>query len=431
MPSRDSTNMIWYELARLRYCMVLTLRSFIFFLISLSVFNGISQGPGCTQLSSPADGASNISVTTIFEWELADRVTEYVLIAGTSFGGTDILNNIFVGNVTQYKLAEDLPPGQVIYVAIITINNAGANGSCNQIQFTTQPSDGLPSCAVPISPEHAAQGISLTPNLIWQPVDDADGYLLTVGTTSGDPPLLNRVDVGNVTSFIASNLAQNSTYYFSVVPYNSIGTAENCGVQSSFTTREAIEETTLPCTELLTPENSTATSGVKVDLNWRAIIGAEGYLISVGTDSDSGEFLNRLDVGNVNTFEIPEELPPATKINVLIIPYKNTFEAKDCSLFSFTTSESDMDISNILVPRFFTPNNDGVNDKWSVSSQTGSEVRSVSVFNRYGTLLVQLSPLQEWDGSLNGNILPSGSYWYSVTVANSSLVLKGYFLLKR
>jgi len=411
--------------------MVLTLRVFIFFHISLSVFKGISQGPGCTQLSSPADGASNIPINIIFEWQPAERTTEYVLIAGTTFGGKEILNNIFVGNATQYILTEDLPAGQVIYVAIITMNPNGANGSCSQVQFTTQPSDGLPSCTAPISPEHDAQNVSITPNLTWQPVEDADGYLLTVGTTSGDPPLLNRADVGNVTSFNASNLAQNSTYYFSVIPYNTTGNAENCEVKSSFTTVETIEVTKLPCTELLTPENSTPTSGVTVELNWRGIIGAEGYLISIGTDSNPEEFLNRFDVGNVNTFEIAEELPPATKINVLIVPYNDTFEAENCSLFSFTTTESDMGISNILVPRFFTPNNDGVNDKWSVSSRTGLEVRNISVFNRYGTLLVQLSPSEEWDGSLNGNNLPSGSYWYSVKIANSSLVLRGYFLLKR
>lgn len=410
--------------------MVLTLRSFIIFFIYLSVLKGTSQGPGCTQLSIPSDGSTNIPVNTIFEWEPAERTTEYVLIAGTTFGGKEILNNVFVGNTTQYTLTEDLPAGQVIYVAIVTINPNGANGSCNQVQFTTQPSDGLPSCAIPISPEHAAQDTSLTPNLTWQPVDDADGYLLTVGNTSGDPPLLNRFDVGNVTSFISPNLSQNSTYYFAVTPYNAMGTAENCVSQNSFTTRQVIEAT-LSCTELLTPENGEPVSGVKVELSWTSIIGAEGYLISVGTDANPEEFLNRLDVGNVNTFEIAYDLPPATKINVLIIPYNDTFEAEDCSLFSFRTTKSDMSISNILVPRFFTPNNDGINDTWSVSSQTGLEVRSVSVFNRYGTLLLQLLPSEEWDGSLNGNNLPSDSYWYLVNVANSSLVLKGYFLLKR
>jgi len=411
--------------------MLLIFRSFIFVFFSLLAFEGIGQTPGCTQLSSPADGASNVPINSNFEWEPAENVNEYVLIAGTTFGGNDILNNVSVGNVTQYELENDLPPGQVIYVAIITLNVIGANGSCNQVQFTTASSNGLPPCAVPTSPEHAAQDISTTPELQWQAVEDADGYLLTIGTTSGDPPLLNRVDVGDVTSINSPNLAQNRTYYFSVVPYNSVGNAVNCGIQSSFTTMGAIETAVLQCTELLAPENGSETDGANIELNWRGIVDAEGYLLSVGTDANPIEFINRLDVGNVNTYEIPQELPSAIKINVLIVPYSKSLEAENCAAFSFTTSEQAPEIPKTLVPEFFTPNNDGVNDSWSVTSQNGFDVKCVSVFNRYGKLLVKLLPSQEWDGSFSGRNLPSGSYWYSISLVNSNAVLRGYFLLKR
>lgn len=317
------------------YCnMISALRSIIIFFIALYQFNGIGQGPGCTELASPADGATDIPTDITFEWNAAERATEYVLIAGTTFGGNDILNNEFVGNVTEYMLDEALPAGQVIYVAIVTINENGANGSCEQVQFTTQPSDGLPPCTILTYPEHEAQNISINPSLVWQPVDNADGYLLTIGTTPGTVPLLDLFDVGNITSFTVPNLEQNRTYYFSVVPYNDVGRAENCRVQSSFTT---------------------------------------------------GGVTDPIDVGN----------------------RKN------------------------LVPAFFTPNNDGVNDRWSVSSTTDFVVQNISVFDRYGKLLLQLEPSQEWDGTINGYNLPSGSYWYAVDFSNPLSVLRGYFLLKR
>ena len=314
--------------------MISALRSIIILFMTLCQFNGIGQGPGCTKLASPADGTTDIPTDITFEWNAAPRATEYVLIAGTTFGGNDILNNEFVGNVTEYLLDEALPAGQVIYVAIITINESGANGSCEQVQFTTRPSDGLPPCTILTYPEHEAQDIPINPSLVWQPVDNADGYLLTIGTTSGTPPLLDLVDVGNITSFTAPTLSENSAYYFSVVPYNDNGSAENCQVRNNFTTGR----------------------------------------VTVSFDNET---------------------------------------------------------QNTLVPAFFTPNNDGVNDRWSLSDTTGIDVQNVSVFDRYGKLLLQLSPSQEWDGTINGRNLPSGSYWYAINISNPLSVIRGYFLLKR
>ncbi|MDC0552548.1 T9SS type B sorting domain-containing protein, partial [Flavobacteriaceae bacterium] len=59
-------------------------------------------------------------------------------------------------------------------------------------------------------------------------------------------------------------------------------------------------------------------------------------------------------------------------------------------------------------PHFFTPNGDGYNDTWHVE---GIEIRpqaKIYIYDRFGKLLKQLSPLGPgWDGTFNGENLPA------------------------
>ncbi|PWH83022.1 hypothetical protein DIS18_00245 [Algibacter marinivivus] len=90
------------------------------------------------------------------------------------------------------------------------------------------------------------------------------------------------------------------------------------------------------------------------------------------------------------------------------------------------------DVSVIGFPKFFTPNNDGVNDVWKiygVSSMFQSNTK-VQIFNRFGKLIKQLDPTGEgWNGLLNGRKLPSDDYWFAVTLQDGR-VFKNHFTLK-
>ena len=83
-----------------------------------------------------------------------------------------------------------------------------------------------------------------------------------------------------------------------------------------------------------------------------------------------------------------------------------------------------------FIPKFFTPNNDGVNDVWQVYDRLNL-VNNISIYNRHGKLIKFLpSSATSWDGTFNGKRLNSGSYWYEI-VLNTQDVLRGYFALKR
>ncbi|MEP3837443.1 MAG: T9SS type B sorting domain-containing protein [Algibacter sp.] len=83
-----------------------------------------------------------------------------------------------------------------------------------------------------------------------------------------------------------------------------------------------------------------------------------------------------------------------------------------------------------FIPKYFTPNNDGINDVWQVYDRLNL-VNNISIYNRYGKLLKFLpSTTMGWDGTYNGQLLNSGSYWYEI-ILNTHEVVRGYFALKR
>ncbi len=86
-------------------------------------------------------------------------------------------------------------------------------------------------------------------------------------------------------------------------------------------------------------------------------------------------------------------------------------------------------------PRFVTPNEDGFHDDWNIIGITSLDPRArIYIFDRYGKLLKQISPLGAgWDGTYNGNPMPSSDYWFRVEYMEDQVLkeFRGHFTLKR
>ncbi|CAM4209919.1 T9SS type B sorting domain-containing protein [Zobellia roscoffensis] len=83
-------------------------------------------------------------------------------------------------------------------------------------------------------------------------------------------------------------------------------------------------------------------------------------------------------------------------------------------------------------PKFFTPNEDGVNDVWKVEQNFFSLKGLVTIYDRYGKLLYQFNTENgSWNGTLNGKRLPETDYWYKFIETESNAVITGHFSLKR
>ncbi len=91
-----------------------------------------------------------------------------------------------------------------------------------------------------------------------------------------------------------------------------------------------------------------------------------------------------------------------------------------------------LDFIMIVVPSFFTPNGDGYNDTFEIKGLAFYPKASLSIFNRFGKLLKQLNATDYlWDGTLNGQKLPSDDYWFVLEIDGSAPLKKGHFSLIR
>jgi gliding motility-associated-like protein len=89
-------------------------------------------------------------------------------------------------------------------------------------------------------------------------------------------------------------------------------------------------------------------------------------------------------------------------------------------------------VKDFIVPNTFTPNGDGINDKWLIENLYLYPNYRVQVFNRYGQMLYDTKNYNTpWDGSYKGKPMPSGAYYYIIDLNGSRTVKKGYVTIIR
>lgn len=164
-------------------------------------------------LTSPLNLATNVSENTNLNWSIASGFpTGYLLNVGTMSGGTQIVSNEDVGNVTFYDLPV-LSYSTTYYVTITPYNNNGSATGCIEYSFTTNSAPPIGNvCENPIV-------ISLLPyNSTDNTSNYADDYSGGQGTNCGSNTqfYLDGDDVvykytANTTGFINVTLTPNSS----------------------------------------------------------------------------------------------------------------------------------------------------------------------------------------------------------------------------
>ena len=195
----------------------------------------ISEVPACTSIKFPADEDININVNTSIRWNYAPKATGYRITLGTFEGATDIIDDLAVGNVLDYRPTQDLPVDQDIFVRIVPENSNGqATGNCETFSFTTSGTEIRPQCSMFVNPANGAINVPLTPRLEWMEVPQATEYLISIGTTPTSNDILDNL-VFRATSTYVINFEPNSTFFATVIPRNSAGQAIGC-LQTTFST---------------------------------------------------------------------------------------------------------------------------------------------------------------------------------------------------
>lgn len=93
-----------------------------------------------------------------------------------------------------------------------------------------------------------------------------------------------------------------------------------------------------------------------------------------------------------------------------------------------------MEFIDIEIPNFFTPDGDGMNDRWIPENIEGWPEILIKIYDRYGRVVADdIVNRQGWDGLYNQSELPTGDYWYVIKLngENDDREFVGHFTLYR
>ncbi|WP_228853099.1 T9SS type B sorting domain-containing protein [Aegicerativicinus sediminis] len=130
-------------------------------------------------------------------------------------------------------------------------------------------------------------------------------------------------------------------------------------------------------------------------------------------------YLNDVDKGTDNVYSISESGTYTVRV----------IDDLGCE----ATANISMEFIDICIANNFTPNGDGINDYWAPCNTEMYPGIYTKIYDRYGRVVAELAQVDSWDGTYNGNPLPTGDYWYVIKLNNSSdnREFVGHFTLYR
>lgn len=189
---------------------------------------GLTQVYSGTIAATPVAGWYEIILTTPFAYNNVDNLVVGVDENATSYDGSSNYVRVWTPTGTNrciYYRSDTTNPDPANITQTGTRQNA-----INQMQLVF-PSTVLPNCATAHVPADLAIGVVKNPALTWAADPNASSYDVYFGTAT-NPALTTNV---TTTSFTPATLNANTTYYWKIVPKNSVGDAIGC-VERTFTT---------------------------------------------------------------------------------------------------------------------------------------------------------------------------------------------------
>jgi hypothetical protein len=190
-----------------------------------------------------------------------------------------------------------LPAG--VYTLVATTFSAGVSGiidyTINGPATVLVDTGGFPAATTALPGNATTQNFTAN----WIANSNVSRYILDIATDANFTnilPAYKNLLVGNVTSYLATNLPGATTYYYRIRPANKLGTSLKSNVVS---------------TQIATLSAPTALQANAISqaftANWSAVNEATNYRLDVATDAGFTKFLagyNNLSVGNVTSYTI-------------------------------------------------------------------------------------------------------------------------------
>ena len=351
-------------------------------------------------------------------------ISEYQMLANTPTPGTGIWScdneNINFHNISLFNTnISNLPEGTVNFTWTITNGICGSTSDNFNLLVSHTPTvnlgDNIEICEGETYTFYAPPGYDtylwhdLSSDTIF--VASTEGmHSLTVtnicGTASDNAYLIIRqlptADAGSDTTVCQNDtvtlFATGGTEY---IWNNDVEQAEPFAAQITETYKVTV----------ISEHNCIDTDSVTVFVNPAPqITGINtdfGHQITVTAQSDAAPLLYALNSSPFQTENTFIYLEPAN----YWVTVKDT---NNC-----TVKSNVIEILPIEIPTVFTPNGDGINDRWEINELKKYVDSEVFIFDSWGKFVTSYKGTENgWDGTSNGAAVKADTYWYVIKIDN-------------
>jgi PKD repeat protein len=352
--------------------------------------------PTCTTPVSPANGAADVAVGTILDWNTVANADNYTLSFGTNYPPTNIVNGTSLGNISFYSPSGNLQNNTTYYWSVTPSGSGGSASGCAIWSFTTEEAstgpvellftdfesgfgpwtDGGTDCLLYTSGYYAAGGSNAgdiqdnsgvaSSFYLTNGIDvHSAGYIqldvdfdyigISMDNTSEDfwvqyfdgsvwhtvATFAQGIDFNNGSFYSETVTIFESAYTFPTdmklrFMCDASGDADDVYIDNIRITASA-SLAPPSCAALVGPANGASDESIYSILEWEAVEGVSGYYLFFGTNNPPSNMVNGFGLGDVTSYDPPADLLNNTTYYWQVVPYNSGGAASGCSVWSFTT----------------------------------------------------------------------------------------------
>lgn len=220
--------------------------------------------------------------------------------------------------------------------------------------------------------------------------------------------IVDNILVGTEIAPKGLSIANNSRFGFGVSPCLAINEERMEGVIDEFKIYDRAISTLEATKNYLSP-------GRIVNNDTTVFLGASVDITAGSNCASSIQWTPSNTLSSSNTFATtatPEESTTYT-----LSTTDNSGCSQSDTVRVYVIQEGDIACDNLLLPKAFTPNGDGLNDEYRISNQfIISRLESFAIYDRWGTKIFETQNLNEgWDGTFEGEAVNPGNFIYQVS----------------